>query len=354
VTWVRHLATASDQIQHLVHAAGDFGQVGPVATFHFGRRPAGEVDPGQFGAYRGPVDAVFAEGDIEPRGFTLADRLVWNKLMNLRALGTYNWEKLSWMSQLFIASAELRESDFLTDVLHEKNERATTGALNGEAARINYRVYVDEPGAYSAANLSRRATLPETADFRRIAASDPRFLPISGRREQRKQFSRGVESTLIFYPGRGWNLRFAGAWKSVKKDESMPRFKELLAAAIARGDENPAYISGARDIVALHGADGREIAARYAAPLSFNFAVNYRFDRDSRWKNFSAGVNGNYISGYILNYIDGRGLRGGKALRAARNGLVSHGDLAAARRISPQSSQSDRNRIRDRRRRETA
>ena len=426
-------------------------------------------------------------------GFTLADRLVWNKLMNLRALGTYNWEKLSWTSQLFIATAELRESDAITDLIHEKNERATTGPLNGEAARISYRVYVDEPGAYNPANLSRRATLPETPDFRRImfvdsgrgdagwaraftlsasgqyfggrlqslfgvrhdtnmamnstaflnanrtprgeririttydetpgqyvaqdaranvsettengglvfkinpninvyaiystsfrAANgnavnfagdligqqrgetfelglksdffnrklvwnlgvydltrdhvdfqyentgiteeqleelfnpntlsplDPSYLQITGRREQRKQFSRGVESTLIFYPGRGWNLRVAGAWKEVEQDDSMPRFKGLLADAIARGNENPAYVSAAQDIVALHGADGREIAARYAAPFSFNFAVNYRFPRESRWKNFGAGLNGNFTSGYILNYIDGQGIRGGK------------------------------------------
>lgn len=439
--------------------------------------------------------------------FTLTDRFVEQEQMTVRGMATYNWEPAPWFSQQLIASAELRESDFITDLYHEKNERATTGALNGNAARINYRIYVDDPGAYNPALLGRRATLPESPTFRRISfidsgrgeaswaraysvsangkyfngrlqsmlgtrldtaialestpwlnanrtprgervpitkydetperytAQDARsnveepshtaglvyklnsnvslygvystsfraangsavdfsgdligqqhgetiefglksdffnrkmvvnltwydlrrsnvdfqyeqagitedeledlfnpaalgataadYVTVNGRREQRMQFSRGFESTVIFYPGRGWNVRLAGAYKDVTQDESMPRFKELLARAIARGGENPAYIAAAQNIIAQYGADGREVAARYAAPLTFNFATNYRFGRDSRFRDFSLGLNGAYQGDYVLNYINNVAIKGGKLFSL-------HGTASYRRRI---------------------
>ncbi|HRE83458.1 MAG TPA: hypothetical protein PLN52_20600 [Opitutaceae bacterium] len=57
----------------------------------------------------------------------------------------------------------------------------------------------------------------------------------------------------------------------------MPRFKALLAEAIARGNENPSYVAAAQNLIAQYGADGQEVAARYAVPFSFSFATNYRF-----------------------------------------------------------------------------
>src|SRR5688572_5816448 len=126
------------------------------------------------------------------------------------------------------------------------------------------------------------------------------------------QFSDGFESTVIFYPGRGWNVRVAGAYKNVTQDKSMPRFKELLAQAIARGGENPAYIAAAQNLVAQYGADGREVAARYAAPFTFNFATNYRFSRESVFSDFSVGINGSYQGDYVLNYINNAPIKGGK------------------------------------------
>ncbi|MFO1447331.1 MAG: hypothetical protein U1F61_04055 [Opitutaceae bacterium] len=425
--------------------------------------------------------------------FTLTDRYVEQEQMTLRGMVTYHLAPKSAFSQLLIGSAELRESDFITDLYHEKNDLATTGALNGNASRIYYRVYIDDPGAYDPALLGRRANLPETANFRRIlfldsgrgeaswaraysasangkyfngrlqsivggrldtgnamesgpwlnanrtprgervpittydetperytpqdtladieetthtsglvyklnsnislygvystsfrasnggavdfsgraigqqhgetlefglksdffnrkmvvnlawydlersnvdfqyeqtgltedqmeelfnpagrSPSDPAYVVVDGRREQRMQFSKGVEATMIFYPGRGWNVRVAGAYKKVTQDNSMPRFKELLAEAIARGGENPAYIAAAQSLVAQYGADGREVAARYAAPFTFNFATSYRFPRESRLTDFSVGLNGSYVGDYVLNYVDGKAIRGGR------------------------------------------
>jgi outer membrane receptor protein involved in Fe transport len=142
----------------------------------------------------------------------------------------------------------------------------------------------------------------------------PDYIDVSGRREERLQYSRGYESTLICYPGRGWNIRISGAQKQVTQDRSMLRFKALLAAAVARGGENPAYVAAAQDIVALNGLDGREVAARYAAPFTFNFAVNHRFDRAGPLEGLSVGLNGSYLGDYVFNYIDNREIRGGRLL----------------------------------------
>jgi len=92
--------------------------------------------------------------------------------MTVRGMVTYNWTPASWFSQMLIGSAELRETDFITDLWHEKNELATTGALNGNASRIYYRVYVDDPGAYNTSLLGRRTSLPEDENFRRILFID--------------------------------------------------------------------------------------------------------------------------------------------------------------------------------------
>jgi hypothetical protein len=155
-----------------------------------------------------------------------------------------------------------------------------------------------------------------------LSPLDPKYVTVTAATEKRKQFSSGVESTLIFYPGYGWNLRLSGAYKKVTQDDSMPRFKELLAAAIARGGENAASIAAAQAIVAQSGADGREIAARYAAPLTFNYAVNYRFNRDGWLRNLSVGLNGNYIGDYTFNYINGAAIRGGRLFTL--NGSMSY------------------------------
>lgn len=147
-----------------------------------------------------------------------------------------------------------------------------------------------------------------------LPATDPKYIFVNGRREERLQYSKGVELTSIYYPGHGFNVRLAGAFKKVTQDKSMPRFKQLLAEAISRGGENPAYIAAAEEIIRQSGGDGREIAGRYAAPWSCNLAVNYRFPRASRLKSLSLGVNGNYTGDYILGYVGTTPVRGGKQL----------------------------------------
>ena len=155
-------------------------------------------------------------------------------------------------------------------------------------------------------------TLEDLVNPNGLDPLSPNYINVLGRRDERIQYSKGVESTLVFFPGHGFNVRVSGAHKQVTQDKSMGRFKQLLEEAIARGDENPAYINAARNIIAQFGTDGREVAARYAAPFSFNFAVDYRFSRASKLKGLSMGLNGTYASEYILNYIDNAPIEGGK------------------------------------------
>ncbi len=138
------------------------------------------------------------------------------------------------------------------------------------------------------------------------------YIDVISNGESRKQFSKGLESTLIFYPGAGWNVRIAGAYKKVRQDQSMLRFKELLAEAVARGNENPAHLAAAQSMIGLSGADGRELAARGATPLSFNFAVNHRFHRNGALNGLSLGFSGSYQGDFVLGYINNQPIRGGK------------------------------------------
>src|SRR5262249_52243216 len=149
------------------------------------------------------------------------------------------------------------------------------------------------------------------------------YLHVANNSDERKQFSKGVESTLIYYPAKGLTLRLAASYKRVTQGDAMELFKRLLAAAIARGNENPAYIPAAQQTVTLNGFDGREIAGPDAARFGFNYAVSYRFGQESRLKGVSLGVNGNYNDDYILGYSnDNQGIHGGN--RLVVNGSVGY------------------------------
>jgi outer membrane receptor protein involved in Fe transport len=435
--------------------------------------------------------------------FAYVDRFAGTVDFSLRAMITYKWAPAKWLSQLLVGSAELRQSDAFTTNYIEVN-RLQPGLLNAAAARIYYRVYIDEPGAYQPAALGQHPVLPETSLFsanrnfgsahrgdiqyarayslsangayfggrlqssvglrldngtslntqpwgaanraadgeaampasyyshpeqyslvasrahidelsenyglvyklnkninmytvwstsfraangsavnfagdnigqqrgqtfevglksdffdRRmvwnlnwydlartnvefqynqtgvtedelqelfnpagLSPNDPKYVDVAGRREQRKQFSRGIETTLVFYPGKGINIRLSGAWKKVTQDESMPRFKALLAAAVDRGGENPAHIAAARAIVEQDGGDGLEVSAPYAAPFSGNYAANYMFDRNGPLNGWSVGLNGTYLGRYVVAYIGNRALRGGETF--SLNGTMAY------------------------------
>ncbi len=156
-----------------------------------------------------------------------------------------------------------------------------------------------------------------------ITAADPSYLRVANNSELRQQFSKGVESTVVYYPGKGWNLRLSGSYKRVTQGGAMSLFKSLLAAAIARGNENPTYIAAAQQTVTLNGFDGREVAGQGTTRLTGNYAINYRFDKQSFLTGVSLGLNGSYTGNYILGYNNANeAVRGGKQLVV--NGTASY------------------------------
>ena len=102
----------------------------------------------------------------------------------------------------------------------------------------------------------------------------------------------------------------------------MARFKQLLEEAKARGNENPAHIAAAQNIVDMEGNRGQEIPGRFATPFTFNYAVNYRFGRASQFKDLSLGVNGSYNDDYLFAYLNSVPFEGGKELTL--NGTASY------------------------------
>ena len=137
------------------------------------------------------------------------------------------------------------------------------------------------------------------------------------------QKSRGVESTFTFYPASGLSVRVSGAYKQVTFVEAFPILKELIAATEARGPitdpDVRSTIQKLRDAVYIQGATGRLVTGAFpavTAPLSFNYAFNYRFDRISALRGWSAGLNGNYSGNAVLRYVaafpDNRTVKGGE------------------------------------------
>ncbi|MFO1447317.1 MAG: TonB-dependent receptor [Opitutaceae bacterium] len=150
----------------------------------------------------------------------------------------------------------------------------------------------------------------------------PGYVFVDVAREKRKQFSEGVESTFLFYPGDGWNIKVSAAYKKVTQDESMPRLRQYVAAATARGGEDPTLLSEAQTIIRLSGLDGQEIVGRHGARFSFSYAVKYAFNRKTALKGLSLGVNGQYNDDFIFNYLVPDGSRGGKLLTV--NGFLGY------------------------------
>jgi len=117
-------------------------------------------------------------------------------------------------------------------------------------------------------------------------------------------------------------VRIAGAYKKVTQDAAMPRFKELLEEARARGNENPAHIAAAQAIVDMEGNRGSKIPGRFATPFTFNFAVNYRFGRAGWLKDLSLGLNGAYNDNYLFAYLSNVPVKGGEEFTL--NGTASY------------------------------
>ena len=105
--------------------------------------------------------------------------------------------------------------------------------------------------------------------------------------------SQGADLTLNLRPLQGLQMRFTLARTQVKGQPDLDRFRGYYEAAVARGNENPAILNDAKNLLDSLDLDTKPTGAR-ASPWSASWVVDYAFQRDS-WKplrGVRVGMNG--------------------------------------------------------------
>jgi outer membrane receptor protein involved in Fe transport len=124
--------------------------------------------------------------------------------------------------------------------------------------------------------------------------------------------SRGADLTLNLRPVRGLQLRFTLARTQVTGQPDLDRFRGYYTAAVARGNENPALLNEAKNLLDSLDIDQKPTGAR-ASPWSASWVVDYAFQRDS-WKplrGVRVGLNGSWRDDYLFGIAGGQSLAGG-------------------------------------------
>jgi outer membrane receptor protein involved in Fe transport len=124
--------------------------------------------------------------------------------------------------------------------------------------------------------------------------------------------SKGFDLTLLFRPTKGLQTRFTLARSAVITRPDFSLFRTLLDAAIRRGDESPALIAEAQDVLNSSDFDTKPTGAR-ASPWSASWVFDYAFPREA-WaplRGVRAGVNGSWRDNYLLAIVSGAEFYGG-------------------------------------------
>lgn len=124
--------------------------------------------------------------------------------------------------------------------------------------------------------------------------------------------SKGAETTLRLDPVAGLQLRFTLARTKVLGTPDLGSFRRYYEAAVARGNENPALLNEAKNLLDSLDIDTKPIGAR-ASPWSASWVAQYRFPRES-WKplqGVTAGINGSWRDDYLFGINNGQELGGG-------------------------------------------
>jgi outer membrane receptor protein involved in Fe transport len=174
----------------------------------------------------------------------------------------------------------------------------------------------------SISNAINWGLTPQSSEFKTISTGTIRDVTA--------QRSRGVESTLTYYPSTGLSVRVSAAYKEVSFVDAFPVLKELLAAAQARGpitDPNVQQtVTLLQNAAFVQGASGRAVSGQFpavVAPLSGNVAANYRFARTARLAGLNVGLSGTYSGNAVLRYLnafpDNTSVKGGAAYAVNAN-----------------------------------
>ena len=124
--------------------------------------------------------------------------------------------------------------------------------------------------------------------------------------------SRGADMTLMVRPIDRLQLRFTLARTKVLGQPDLSSFRGYYDAAIARGNENPAILNEARNLLDSLDIDTKPTGPR-ASPWSASWIIQYGFARDA-WRplrGVSVGLNGSWRDDYLFGIPNGQTLAGG-------------------------------------------
>ena len=151
-----------------------------------------------------------------------------------------------------------------------------------------------------------------------ILPGDPRYKygeegTASGARYYKStENSQGADLTLNLRPMKGLQMRFTLARTKVIGQPDLSSFRGYYEAAVARGDEPPALLNEAKNLLDSLDIDTKPTGAR-AALWSASWVLDYTFQRDT-WKPLRAlrvGLNGSWRDDYLFGINNGQELGGG-------------------------------------------
>ena len=125
--------------------------------------------------------------------------------------------------------------------------------------------------------------------------------------------SKGFDLTLMLRPTRGLQVRVTVGKTDVVTRPDFSSFRAYYEAAVARGDESPALLTEAKNVLESSDFEEKPTGAR-AAPWSIGWIVDYAFPREAwSWlRGVRAGVNGTWRDNYLLAIYDNVPWRGGQ------------------------------------------
>lgn len=124
--------------------------------------------------------------------------------------------------------------------------------------------------------------------------------------------SKGADLTLMVRPLPGLQLRFTVARAKVAGTPDLANFRAYYQSAVSRGNESPALLNEAKNLLDTLDLPNRPTGAR-AAEWSASWIVDYAFSRNS-WaplKGVRMGANGSWRDDYLFGINNGQELAGG-------------------------------------------
>ena len=135
----------------------------------------------------------------------------------------------------------------------------------------------------------------------------------AARNYQATENSRGADLTLMFRPTKELQLRFTLAHTKVIGIPDLAAFRGYYNAAVARGNESPAVLATAKQLLDSLDLPGRR-AGPQASPWSGSWVIDYAFAREGAavLRGLRVGANGSWRDDYLIGSPGGQLMIGGQ------------------------------------------